>query len=121
MVTYPVVFWPNSLPQCPAFDGAGITYRSPLVTFQPTSGLDISRRRGTVQVGELPITYKMTWTQVQTFENWFLQDLKHGSLEFVTKHPMGGQQVTAKFNGEYSVTRLGAGFFAVRFQLRFVN
>lgn len=110
--------WPGSLPQCPLadFEETAVGNR---VSFQSDTGPSIERPKGTMKMSELRATLRMTSEQVQTFEDFFQNDIAQGTSSFFWKHPRKGEQVKVRITGDrpYSIARLGAGTWTVAFLL----
>jgi hypothetical protein len=86
--------WPASLPQKPK---SGTWRRAPQdnrLTFQPAAGPPIVRRRSSVKVFMASGQFDMSQTQVATFEAFYQEDLKDGSLSFDWTDPEAGGAAT---------------------------
>lgn len=75
-------YWPASLPQAPRYGGYTEAPRSNVVSFQPEVGAQIHRRRSTVRVREISMSFQMTGDQVAIFERWFQEELMDGVNRF---------------------------------------
>lgn len=111
--------WPNSLPETPLVANYTETGYGAKVTFEPDVGLPIERRVGTVRMTEMSVTYSMTLEQVETFSDFFYDDLQQGALELQIMHPRKGTAVKAKIVGDEAFqSRYNApGYYLVSFLL----
>lgn len=73
--------WPASLPQCP-LRGKQRSPRSNVVAFGTEVGQGKLRRRSTARTKSIPMTFRLTRTEVPVFEAFFEDDLLDGSLPF---------------------------------------
>lgn len=91
------------------FGGWRMTPQDNRASFQPEIGPPITRRRGTAKTKKWSATYQLTSAEFDTFEAFFEDDLKDGSLSFTMPHPRTCDTATFKFDdGLYSVEEFGA-------------
>ncbi len=74
--------WPADLPQCPTYDGYRESRKSDAAVFQPDVGASISRRRSTVRIRRVAVTFQMTGDQVSLFEDFFDNEISDGVLPY---------------------------------------
>ena len=89
--------WPGTLPADLLVEG----YRErPPVTglrFDPDAGPAIQRRRLTANVRPIAGVLSLTKAQVAIFDDFWVNTLANGSLEFDWTHPRAGASVTFRF------------------------
>lgn len=77
--------WPDTLP-CPVM--AMTESRQPnIAAFKPDVGPPKQRRRSTAVGVDTSIAFRMTNTQLDTFDDFFVNDLADGTLPFTMNHP----------------------------------
>lgn len=83
--------WPATIPQNPVLGGWTWKAQDNKVSFKPEIGPSIERRRGTAIVHNYDAKFPpFTAAEVATFETWFQDDLKSGTLHFLMDDPTSG-------------------------------
>lgn len=104
-----VVSWLREIAPCRAQAGPSGGLQEGRVSFQPSFGPPIERRRttGVVETYEclLPM---LSLAQFQAFHAWFTDTTKHGALRFCFRHPITDAVVVSRLVEPYSVTRSGS-------------
>lgn len=92
--------WPASIPQFVEIDGYDETLPFPVRRTQMQSGPAKQRREFTAGETALTLTTDiMTAAQAATFETFYVDTLKHGSLEWDWVHPRTQATKTFRFTG----------------------
>ena len=103
--------WPSTIPQKPALGGFTWKPQSNKVTFKPEIGPSIERRRGTAVVHSYDAKFPpFTAAEVATFETWFQDDLKSGTLKFNWNDPVSGTLFSWKIT-DYQFSNMDANRF----------
>lgn len=102
--------WPTDLPQAFLRDGFGKKAADNIIRSPMAVGPAKIRRRSTAGVGEYNGSFRMTEAQLQTFEAFWVSDLKQGSLTFRIPAPFSaapGGTALVRFKEPYSVSPMG--------------
>lgn len=92
--------YPVDLPQFVQLDGYDETLPFPVRRTQMQSGPAKQRREFTAAETPMKVaTDIMTAVQAATFEAWYIETLKHGSLEWDWVHPRTQDVTTFRFTG----------------------
>lgn len=89
--------WPATLPDSLLVEG--YRERPPMtgLRFDPDAGPAIQRRRLTANVRPIVGQLHLTKAQVAIFDDFWINTLANGSLEFDWTHPRTGASVTLRF------------------------
>jgi hypothetical protein len=111
--------WPASLPQCPILNGFSEQRQRNLAAFAPEVGAPRISRRSTAVAVLTSLVYRMTNAHVITFNTFFEDTLKDGSLPFDWDHPVTGTTYTWMFdpNEAPRLERMTTNTFHVSFNL----
>ncbi len=90
--------WPISLPN-PLLNGLGEEPRSNTLRSEVDSGIAKLRRRFTVSPRGLDFNLSLTRDKVQTFDDFYSETLKDGTLTFEMFHPRLRTTATFRFKG----------------------
>lgn len=86
--------------------------------FKPEIGPPVQRRRGTAKSKAWTATYHLTSAEFETFENFFEDDLKDGTLPFDMPHPRTCTTTRFTFDeSAYSTEEFGAGKVSITVNL----
>lgn len=113
------ILWPSSLP-CGFVNGGGTETRlAPKHSFEPEVGSPITRPKGTLRQFSQDVEMVMTRLQLETFEAFYMNTLKDGTLPFYMTHPRLRTQVKCLIVGDegYAINRFGSKV-RVAFSLR---
>lgn len=80
--------WPATIPQCPILNGFSEQKQVNVVAFSPDVGPPKMRRRSTTAWWQTSVAYRMTRTQLTTFNTFYETTIQDGSLPFTWKHPI---------------------------------
>jgi hypothetical protein len=83
-----IAAWPSTLPQCPILNGWDEQPQPAVAAFVPEVGPQKSKRRTTAKVWSCNAVYRMTNSDVITFNSFFETTLEDGSLPFSWPHPI---------------------------------
>ena len=109
--------WPAGLEDCPL---AGWSERAMpnIITFDAEVGAQKRRRRSTNSGYEYSAQYKMRHADVQTFWNWYENDLLDGVLRFDLVHPRTGTVVTMQMESPPEVRQEAPQLYIVSLAMR---
>ena len=82
--------WPTDLPQCPILNAFSEQRQRNLVSFKPDVGPPKIRRRASASAVLAAVSFRMTDDDVGSFNTFFEDTLKDGSLPFDWQHPIDG-------------------------------
>lgn len=80
--------WPASLPQCPILNAFSERRQRNVVSFVPEVGKPKMRRRSTAATVVTQCAFRMTTTQLNVFDGFYVDDIDDGSLPFTWAHPI---------------------------------
>ena len=110
--------WPASLPQKPLTTGWAWTPQANKVSFKPSVGPSIERRRGTAVVYNYSARFPpLTDAQLVTFEAFFDDDLKAGTLHFLWLDPVSGTNYKWKIES-YQVSNIATSLHGLVLNLK---
>lgn len=112
MATYPA-----SLPQEFSTDGYEESPPDNILRTKMDKGPDKIRRRTTANIRPIKTTLRMTGTQVETLETFYVTTLLSGSLTFDWVEPRSGTTAEYRFVKPPKYTALGSDFWGVAFDL----
>lgn len=90
--------WPAGLPQCPILNGFSEQRQRNLAAFAPDVGAPKITRRSTAVAILTSLVFRMTNSHVSTFNTFFEDTLKDGSLPFDWEHPITNVTYTWMFD-----------------------
>ena len=91
--------WPTSLPQYVQVQGYQENMGNERIENQPDAGKPKSRRRFTAEYRKLKVSIQMDADQRATFEEFYFDTLKTGTLPFDWVHPFTQAAATFYFRG----------------------
>lgn len=111
--------WPTTLPQCPTLNSFSEQRQPNVATFTPDVGPPKIRRRSTAVGVMTAVGYRMTTADVETFNTFFANTLKDGSLPFAWPHPISKVIYTWMFDPKEApkIDRMTPDTFRVSFNL----
>lgn len=118
------IIWPAALPACPLRPGYGETPRPNAIVFSPEVGDDIVRRRSTVRVSDIQMSFEVTRGQYQVFLNFFRDELMDGVRPFRMPNKITFDDMVVRFNlseAPYSIAPAPGLMLLLRLSLRRVE
>lgn len=115
MATIP---WPAELPCQPEQGSWQETPQPNVARFPPEVGPPILRRRGTARTVQASATFVFTRDEYVTFRDWYLNDLKGGSLRFALAHPVTAELAEWTFEADPQMSAMTNRKVRVSVQLR---
>jgi len=109
--------WPGTLPTKPLMRGYQESHDDPKLRSPMDAGPAKVRRRFTATVFKFNAGFILTDTELTIFEDFYADDLKHGSLSFTWVHPRTGAAITSRIKGVYAYTTLSDDAYEVRFEV----
>jgi hypothetical protein len=102
--------WPSTLPQYVQESGYGETIQDQAIESSVESGPAKIRRRFTKSIRRFQCVMYMTPSQADTFENFWQNTVKGGSLSFSWVHPRTRQAAVLRFrNPAPQLSTMGGG------------
>lgn len=109
--------WPNTLPQQPLRDSYQEAQEPAFIRSEVDAGPAKVRRRFTAPVTRVSMQFRMTPAQVTTFETWWRDTIKLGSLSFTLTHPRTSTSTTWRNVEPYRLTPLAGDRWLVQLSL----
>lgn len=113
-----MIFWPTSIPCRPQQSTFVETKQRNVVSFTPEVGPPKYRRRSTASGSLAQAQFKMTRAELETFNAFFEDDTKDGSLPFEWKHPTTDSIETWCFESEPEISEVTRNAYMVSVSLR---
>ena len=100
--------WPATLTQYVQKDTFSSTYQNGLKS-QPSYGPPKFRRRSSVVYETMPVSWKFTTSQLNTFEDFYRDTLESGTQPFTMNSPLDGTSQTFNFDPTvgYTIRNIG--------------
>lgn len=114
--------WPSSLPDEPLQQSFSIAGGSGAIASPMDVGPPKRRRRSTLEYETIRVAFVLSIEQIVTFRAFFTDTLKAGTLPFVFKHPIDGDDQRAQIvlsDPPYSITAVSGAIFQLSFTLAF--
>jgi hypothetical protein len=113
--------YPSALPQFVLQDGYSEKLNNQTVESQMDTGAVKVRRRFTKQIKQFTVVQQLDQSQLATFEDFWQNTLKGGSLTFDWVHPLTRTTATFRFrNPAPAYTNVGGAYTRVAFTLETV-
>lgn len=111
--------WPLALPQCPVLNGFSEQRQRNAIEFQPEVGFTKLHRRATTSVVQTSVTFRMTDSEVDIFNEWYVDYQDDGTLEFTWDHPITKVNYSWMFDAQDAphIERMTPDTFRVSFNL----
>ncbi len=109
--------WPVSLPQRPLANSFQEQAPDLLLRSQMDQGPDKTRQRYTAGVRNMQMQMTLTAAQVETLDNFFINDLSGGAAKFDWVHPRTAAAETFRFTEPPNYSQLTKGAYSVSLNL----
>ncbi len=111
--------WPVALPECPVLNGFSEQRQRNAIEFQPEVGFTKLHRRATTSVVQTSVTFRMTDSEVDIFNEWYVDYQDDGTLEFTWDHPITKVSYLWMFDAQDAprIERMTPDTFRVSFNL----
>lgn len=91
------IYWPDSLPQRPLVDGYQESPPDNTMRTQMDEGPAKVRRRYTANVRPIQVTLEMDADELNTFDDFYVEETASGSRRFIWQHPRTKTQHEMRF------------------------
>ncbi len=112
-----MVTWPNALSDKPLVSGMSEVLEDTIIRTEMDQGPDKIRQRSTAGVRNLGIGFILDKEQITTLNEFYLFDLKGGSLSFLYSHPRDNSAINCRFLKPPEYSSINGNYYNVKIKL----